>query len=123
MREELRREAKLLWAYAKLYPDDSKTRIPYRIFKAKVRDDWRFRELAEAEAANAENIFQRNHFERTLERVGLDDLEVRLGRPKGRKSAAKRPRQFRLHPDKSNLKSPSERPHQFQRPRGKVAKK
>jgi hypothetical protein len=101
-REELRQEAKCVWAYVKICPDDRKrplvssgqvssSRLGYQAFKDKARGDWRFRERVEAALANAERVFPSNHFDRILRRVGLDDLEAKIGRPrKGRKGASVR---------------------------------
>jgi hypothetical protein len=93
--EQLRQEAKWVWAYAKVCPSDraklivrngqvSSSRLGYQAFKDKVRNDWKFRECVEIELANPERLlFSRNHFDRILKRIGLyDDLKGKRGRPR-----------------------------------------
>jgi hypothetical protein len=102
IREDLRQETMRVWAYVRIYPADrdklvvrngqvSSSRPGYQAFKDKARDDRRFEERVAVEFANAERVFPRNHFDRILRRVGLDDLEAKRGAPrKDRKGASAR---------------------------------
>jgi hypothetical protein len=105
-RDELRKEAMWLWAYTKVYPGDSKGRIGYQAFKDKVRSDWRLRESVEIQLANAEPLFPKNHFERILRRIGLDDLEAKKGRPRKTRKGASVRRPALVREKKSAKKSP-----------------
>jgi len=105
-RNELRQEAKRVWAYVKVYPDNSKERIGYQAFKDKVRNDRRFRERVEIQLANAEPLFPSNHFERILRRLGLDDLKAKKGRPRNNRKGVSARRTAPVKAKKSAKKSP-----------------
>jgi hypothetical protein len=56
-REEIRVEAKRIWAYQHYRSIHPKEQITYRAFLHRAESDWQFNEMLNVMSANAENIF------------------------------------------------------------------